>query len=82
MSNEGLRHALNAAAKKAGITKEINLHLFRHCFATHSLEEGMDIKTLQYLMGHSSVQTTMIYLHISETPFNGGFSPLDKWEKP
>ena len=81
MSNEGLRHALNAAVKKAGLRKGINLHIFRHCFASHSLEEGMDIKTLQYLMGHSSVQTTMVYLHISETPLHGGFSPLDKWEE-
>lgn len=81
MSNEGLRHALNAALKKSGLRKEVNLHTFRHCFASHSLEEGMDIKTLQYLMGHSSVQTTMIYLHISETPLKGGFSPLDKWEQ-
>ena len=81
MSNEGLRHALNAAIKKSGLRKGINLHIFRHCFASHSLEEGMDIKTLQYLMGHSSVQTTMVYLHISETPLHGGFSPLDKWEE-
>ena len=81
MSNEGLRHALNAAIKKSGLRKDINLHIFRHCFASHSLEEGMDIKTLQYLMGHSSVQTTMVYLHISETPLHGGFSPLDKWEE-
>jgi len=80
LSNEGLRHALNAAVKKSGLKKEVNMHILRHCFATHCLEEGMDIKTLQYLMGHSSVQTTMIYLHISETPLNGGFSPLDKWE--
>ena len=82
MSAEGLRHALNAAINKSGIKKEINLHIFRHCFASHGLEDGMDIKTLQHLMGHSSVQTTMIYLHISETPFKGGFSPLDKWLKP
>ncbi len=80
MSTEGLRHALNYAVKKSGIKKKVNLHVLRHCFATHALEEGMDIKTLQYLMGHSSVLTTMIYLHISETPLNGGFSPLDKWE--
>jgi len=79
LSNEGLRHALQAAVKRSGIKKAVNLHIFRHCFASHALEEGMDIKTLQYLMGHSSVQTTMIYLHISETPLNGGFSPLDKW---
>lgn len=81
LSNEGLRHALQAAVKKSGIKKEVNLHILRHCFASHALEDGMDIKTLQYLMGHSSVLTTMVYLHISETPLNGGFSPLDKWEE-
>lgn len=80
MSNEGLRHALNAAVKKAGIRKEVNMHVLRHCFATHCIEHGMNIKTLQYLLGHSSVQTTMIYLHISEVPLEHAFSPLDKWE--
>lgn len=80
MSAEGLRHALNAAVKRAGITKNVNMHVLRHCFASHSIEEGMNIKTLQYLMGHSSVLTTMVYLHISETPFEYAFSPIDKWE--
>jgi integrase/recombinase XerD len=80
MSPEGLRHALNAAVKKAGIRKEVNMHVLRHCFATHSIEHGMNIKTLQYLMGHSSVQTTMVYLHISEVPLEHAFSPIDKWE--
>lgn len=42
----------------------------------------MNIKTLQYLMGHSSVHTTMIYLHVSEVPLEKAFSPLDKWERP
>jgi site-specific recombinase XerD len=81
MSNEGLRHALNAAVKKAGIRKEVNMHVLRHCFATHCIEHGMSIKTLQYLMGHSTVHTTMIYLHISEVPLEHAFSPIDKWEK-
>jgi integrase/recombinase XerD len=80
MSTEGLRHALNAAVKKSGIRKEVNMHVLRHCFATHSIEHGMNIKALQYLMGHSSVQTTMIYLHISEAPLEHAFSPIDKWE--
>ena len=80
MSPEGLRHALNAAVKKAGITRNVNMHVLRHCFATHCIEEGMNIKTLQYLLGHSSVLTTMVYLHISETPFDHAFSPIDRWE--
>lgn len=80
MSSEGLRHALAAAVKKAGISKEVNMHVLRHSFATHCIEHGMNIKTLQYLMGHSSVLTTMIYLHISQVPLEHAFSPIDKWE--
>ena len=82
MSAAGLRHAITEAAKKAGITRNVNLHILRHCFASHALEEGMNIKTLQYLMGHSSVHTTMIYLHVSEVPLEKAFSPLDKWDRP
>ena len=79
-SSEGLRHALAAAVKKARIRKEVNMHILRHSFATHCIEHGMNIKTLQYLMGHSSVLTTMIYLHISQVPLEHAFSPIDKWE--
>lgn len=81
MTPGGLRHALNAAVKRAGINKEVNLHILRHCFASHALEEGMNLKTLQYLLGHSTVQTTMVYLHISEVPLSKAFSPLDAWER-
>lgn len=80
MSAEGMRHALKNAVKRAGIKRDVNMHILRHCFASHCIEEGMNIKTLQYLLGHSSVQTTMIYLHISDTPLESAFSPLDKWE--
>src|SRR5690606_32432078 len=52
MSAAGLRHAITEAAKKAGISRNINLHILRHCFASHALDAGMNIKTLQYLMGH------------------------------
>lgn len=77
MSPEGLRHALNATIKRSGIIKEVNLHILRHCFASHALEDGMSIKTLQHLMGHSSINTTLIYLHVSDIPLRGAFSPLD-----
>lgn len=80
MTATGLAHALRSALKKAGIKKEVNLHILRHCFATHALEEGMNIKTLQYLLGHNSVKTTMVYLHISDVPLQKAFSPLDSWE--
>ena len=81
MTAGGLRHALSAAVKRAGIKKDVNLHILRHCFASHALEEGLNLKTLQYLLGHSSIKTTMIYLHISEIPLSKAFSPLDVWEK-
>jgi integrase/recombinase XerD len=81
MTPGALRHALKAAVKRAGINKEVNLHILRHCFASHALEEGMNLKTLQYLLGHSTVQTTMVYLHVSEVPLSKAFSPLDAWEQ-
>lgn len=81
MTAGGLRHALIAAVKRACIKKDVNLHILRHCFASHALEEGINLKTLQYLLGHSSIKTTMVYLHISEVPLSKAFSPLDAWEK-
>jgi len=79
MTASGLRHALKMAVKKAGI-KKINLHILRHCFASHALEDGMNIRTLQEILGHQSLKTTMIYLHVSEVPLFKGFSPFDNWE--
>ena len=80
MSAGGVRHALKIAIKKSKI-KDINLHILRHSFASHSLEDGMNIRTLQDIMGHSSMKTTMIYLHVSEIPLFKGFSPFDNWEE-
>lgn len=80
MTASGLRHALKMSNKKSGI-KEINLHILRHCFASHALEDGMNISTLQYILGHKSLKTTMVYLHVSEIPLSKGFSPYDNWEK-
>lgn len=80
MSFGGLRFALLSAIKKSGLTKEINLHTLRHCFASHALEDGLNIKTLQYLLGHQSIHTTLIYLHISDVPLSKAFSPLDTWK--
>jgi site-specific recombinase XerD len=80
ISEAAMRHALESGRKRSGITKEVTLHVLRHCFATHSLEHGMYIKRLQQLLGHSSLRTTLIYLQVSETPHKPDFSPLDIWE--
>lgn len=80
MSFGGVRHALISAIKRSGLAKDINLHTLRHCFASHALEDGLNIKTLQYLLGHQSIHTTLIYLHISTIPLSKAFSPLDTWQ--
>jgi len=80
ISEGAIRHALENARKRSGITREVTMHVLRHCFATHCLEHGMYIKRLQLLLGHSSLNTTLIYLQVSQTPLVPDFSPLDIWE--
>ncbi len=80
MSLGGIRHALVQAVKRSGLNKKVNMHILRHCFASHALEDGLNIKTLQYLLGHQSIKTTLIYLHVSEVPLYKAFSPLDNWD--
>lgn len=73
----GLQRAVRQAAKRAGIAKPVGPHTFRHSFATHLLEAGYDIRTVQELLGHKDVKTTMIYTHVMNKGPKAVRSPLD-----
>lgn len=72
-----LQKAIRNTARKVNIQKRVTCHTFRHSFATHNLERGMDIRTLQQLLGHSDVSTTMIYTHTANFSKGKTSSPLD-----
>lgn len=76
-SVRGLSWIMRENLKKTSITKELNLHSLRHSYATHLLEEGLNIVTLKELLGHSEITTTMIYLHVAQCKHIQPHSPLD-----
>lgn len=76
-SIESVRNIIKAAARKAEIKKNVTPHVLRHTYATHSLEEGADLRYLQETLGHNSIKTTEIYTHISKKGFDQHKSPLD-----
>ena len=76
-STRGLSWVMRENLKKTSITKEVNLHSLRHSYATHLLEEGVNIVSLKELLGHSNITTTMIYLHVAQFEYSKPHSPFD-----
>ena len=81
-SQRGVQWAVKQAVKEAGIIKEVSVHTLRHTYATHLLEEGLDIMTIKDLLGHECIDTTLIYLHVAQSGRVKPFSPLDKLYEP
>ena len=76
-SDDKAREVFNQAKAKAGIRKAGSIHLLRHCFATHLLEAGVDLRTIQILMGHSAIDSTVWYLHLTRKKLDSTQNPLD-----
>jgi integron integrase len=74
-----LQRAIKEAARRVGMVKPVSCHTLRHAFATHLLEDGYDIRTIQELLGHRDVSTTMIYTHVLNRGGKGVYSPIDRF---
>jgi site-specific recombinase XerD len=78
LSDQAFQRAMRQAVRDAGLTKPATPHTLRHSFATHLLESGYDIRTVQELLGHTDVSTTMIYTHVLNRGGRGVVSPLNR----
>ena len=76
-SPKGISWVMREAVKTAGIAKDVTVHTLRHSYATHLIEDGLNIITVKDLLGHSKIETTMVYLHIAQCPLIKAHSPLD-----
>jgi len=72
-----LRRAFDSARQAAGIDKRVSLHSLRHCFATHLMEQGVDVRVVQILLGHSKLETTVRYTQVASNTLRSVRSPLE-----
>lgn len=78
LSTRGIQWIIREARKHSGIKKQVTTHSFRHSYATHLLEMGLDIISIKDLLGHADIQTTLVYLHVAQLGRQKPFSPLDR----
>ena len=77
MGERSVQYVINEALKRTNIKKQVSMHTLRHSYATHLLEDGVDIHSIQRLLGHSDLRTTMVYLHVAQIRSKPAHSPLD-----
>lgn len=77
MGERSVQYVINEALQKTDIKKQVSMHTLRHSFATHLMEDGIDIHSIQHLLGHSDIRTTIVYLHVAQIKPRLAHSPLD-----
>jgi len=77
MGERSIQYVINEALKKTSIKKAVTMHTLRHSYATHLLEDGVDLFSIKHLLGHSDIRTTLVYLHVAQLKINLAHSPLD-----